>query len=175
MSTRPSARAASPVQKMLSADVTELNTPVTGSHTRASLPRNWPSWNSALPLGIRFEWTVTIGKVNGPIHRPVFAGLPADAFENVTLTTGALPMFREPSHAYAPIACAPFASNAVLNVVVYGGVVIIAPTFTPSTWNCTPPTPLSLSMAVAVNVALPVSCAEPPGLVIVTVGGFTSD
>jgi len=48
-----------------------------------------------------------------------------------------------------------------------------APKLTPSSWNCTPPTP-TLSVAVAVTVTVPVTVAPAVGAVMETVGGVVS-
>ena len=58
-------------------------------------------------------------------------------------------------------------------LVEYGAVVTSAPTFVPSTANCTPATP-TLSEADAERATLPLTVAVFAGVVRLTVGGVVS-
>jgi hypothetical protein len=63
---------------------------------------------------------------------------------------------------------------AVFSESEYGALVSCAPTFAPSTRNCTKDTGLSGSVAVAVSVIVPETVALFNGAVIVTTGGVVS-
>ena len=87
-----------------------------------------------------------------------------------TVLTALLPA---ESRATASIVCVPPVEDAVFQLTVYGGVVISAPRFTPSTMNCTPAT-ATLSDAVADTVTMPETAEEAAGAVRETEGGVVS-
>jgi hypothetical protein len=78
------------------------------------------------------------------------------------------------SCATAAIVCEPSETDVLFQVMEYGEVVPDAPTFAPSTLNCTPATP-TLSNEVAVSVTEAPEREEPAvGEVSVTVGDVVS-
>src|SRR5438309_8162238 len=79
-----------------------------------------------------------------------------------------------PSRATAVRVCdEPLLAVVVSQGAEYGAAVTSAPTFTPSSRNCTPTTPM-LSEALAVMVTVPETLAPDVGDVIDTVGGVVS-
>src|SRR5688572_23235751 len=77
------------------------------------------------------------------------------------------------SRATAVMMCVPSATTAVIQDVANGLDVSSAPTFTPSTLNCTPTTP-TLSDAVAEIVTEPLTVAPSAGARSDTAGGTAS-
>ena len=71
------------------------------------------------------------------------------------------------------IVCVPLLYFVVSREVEYGELGSAAPTFAPSIWNCTLTTP-TLSAAVAVNDAVPLTVAPLAGPVTVTLGAVVS-
>src|SRR5437879_7279051 len=69
--------------------------------------------------------------------------------ETVIGTGELMPLFAEGSCATAVSVWLPLESAVVSNKIEYGVDVSLAPTFAPSTWNCTNETALSESVAVA--------------------------
>src|SRR3989344_1755065 len=72
------------------------------------------------------------------------------------------------SFATALMVCAPLVAVVEFHAIEYGAVVSSAPTFTPSTLNCTPTTP-TLSDALADIVTVPETVAPSAGAVRETV------
>jgi hypothetical protein len=101
-------------------------------------------------------------------------GTPAVAFETVIVTAPLVPTFPLGSCATAVKVCVALESVAVFSESEYGAVVSCAPTFAPSTRNCTKDTGLSGSVAVAVRVIVPATVALFNGAVMVTTGGVVS-
>ncbi len=91
----------------------------------------------------------------------------------VTLTADEVVKLELESRAIAVIECEPLVTEVVLQETEYGDVVSSAPTFTPSTLNCTPDT-ATLSEALAVIFTAPETVAEAAGDVTETVGGVVS-
>src|SRR5205814_3408707 len=90
----------------------------------------------------------------------------------VTLTVE-LARLCEVSRATAFTVCGPLLTSRLSHVTEYGPLVSSAPTFTPSTWNCTPATPVS-SDAFADNVTVPLTVLPLAGDVTETTGGCPS-
>src|SRR3989339_1633144 len=82
-------------------------------------------------------------------------GVVSDVGITTVTLTDALVVFPAASRAIAEIVWLPAESVAAFNEAVYGAAVISAPTFKPSTLNCTPAPP-ELSVAVAARVIIPV-------------------
>src|SRR3989344_1461004 len=81
--------------------------------------------------------------------------------------------FPAASRATAVIVCGLFAKVLVFHLIEYGVVVASAPTFVPSTLNCTPTTP-TLSEAVALMVIVLEATESIAGVVRETVGAMVS-
>ena len=94
--------------------------------------------------------------------------------ETVIGTGELMPLFAEGSCATAVSVWLPLESAVVSNKIEYGVDVSLAPTFAPSTWNCTNETALSESVAVAASVMVPDTVALFDGAVMVTTGGVVS-
>src|SRR6185312_10361343 len=93
--------------------------------------------------------------------------------ETVTVTPLEVPVFPAVSRGTAVMTCCPFGTLVESHATEYGDDASSAPTFAPSTLNWTPATP-TLSLALALSVAVPVRVAPPDGAVIVAVGGALS-
>ena len=94
-------------------------------------------------------------------------------FETVTVTAADVVVLPAASRATAVSVCDALVAGVVSQPNSYGAVVCSAPTFAPSTWNCTPTTPTS-SDAVAVIVVVPETVAPSAGALIFTVGAVVS-
>src|SRR5262245_20324418 len=90
-----------------------------------------------------------------------------------TLTLADVVELPAASRATALTACGPSGTAVVFQLTLYGAAVTAAPTFAPSTLNCTMRTP-TLSDACAVTVVVPDTVAPPAGAVIEMAGGVTS-
>ena len=87
---RPSAICSFPVQKITAGAGTQSVLFIMGSQTIAVAPKDCPSQNKILPLGRRFEFTVTIGKLITLDQIPNCWGCPVEL--KVTETGLAKPM-----------------------------------------------------------------------------------
>src|SRR2546428_13124941 len=91
----------------------------------------------------------------------------------VTLTAVDVAVLPAASRATAVTVWDPLATRVVFQEMAYGAAVTSAPTFAPSSLNCTPTTP-TLSEALAETVTVPVTVAPAAGAGIDTVGGGVS-
>src|SRR5438552_4087738 len=94
-------------------------------------------------------------------------------FATVTVTVAAVVVLPAASRATAVTVCDALLAVVVSHEIEYGAVVSSAPTFAPSSRNCTPTTP-TLSDALAVIVVVPLTVAPPTGAVTLTVGAVVS-
>src|SRR4051812_4054029 len=114
---RPSFICSEAPQKMFEGACFVVVAFVDGSQTRASVPKLFCASDMRIvPLGSSAEWTATRGSDMSVDHAPFW---PA-AFENVTETGVAAPVFAAASVAVAPNVCAPFASAVVSTENWYG-------------------------------------------------------
>jgi len=133
------------------------------------------TWNCTLAtptLSEAVALTVTV-----PLNVALFAG---DVIETVggvvsllltvTFTPALVVLFPAESFATAVSVWLPFETDVLLHEKLYGELVSAAPTFAPSTCNCTLAMP-PLSEAVAFTVTTPLTVALFDGEVIETVGG----
>ena len=114
-------------------------------------------------------WTVAL--FAGAVIETV--GAVVSALLTVTLTMVDVVVLPAASRATAVNPCEPLPAVVVFQEIEYGAVVSSAPTFVPSTLNCTPATP-TLSEAPADSVTLPETVVPPAGAVTDTVGGVVS-
>src|SRR3989442_14071079 len=94
-------------------------------------------------------------------------------FETVTVTPDDVLVFPAASRATAVSVCDPSGTAAVFQLMEYGEAVSSAPTFVPSSLNCTPTT-ATLSLALAVTGVVPESVDPAAGAVMLTVGDVVS-
>src|ERR671934_2525585 len=94
-------------------------------------------------------------------------------FDTVAVTVPEDVRFPAASRATATSVCGTFVAVRVSQVTAYGGAVISAPRFAPSSVNWTPATP-TLSAASAVTEIGPETVAPSAGAVMTTVGGVVS-
>src|SRR3989442_14686171 len=113
---------------------------------------------------------VTLARGVGAVREPVGGVVP---LLTVTVTPAEVVDFPAASRATAVSVWLPFVAVVVVQETEYGAVVASAPTFAPSSLNCTPTTP-TLSVAVAVTVTAPDTVAPRVGAVRATVGGVVS-
>jgi hypothetical protein len=104
-----------------------------------------------------------VSKLQNPIA-PVGSEAVTVALLTVTLTAADVVVAPAELRAIAEMLWVPLATPVVFHATEYGAVVTSAPTFTPSTWNCTPTAPVAL----AVMVVVPDNVAPPAGAVIDT-------
>src|SRR3989344_9303700 len=100
---------------------------------------------------------------------PSIVGVVTTLFDTVTLLPAVEAVLPAASFATALMVCAPLLAVVEFHAIEYGAVVSSAPTFVPSTLNCTPTTP-TLSGALAEMVTVPETVAPSAGAVRETVG-----
>src|SRR6267143_17210 len=93
--------------------------------------------------------------------------------ETVTVTGAEVARLPAASRATAVRVCEPLLAVVVSQGAEYGAAVTSAPTFTPSSRNCTPAIPM-LSEALAVTLIVPATMVPGAGEVMLTVGGVVS-
>jgi hypothetical protein len=133
------------------------------------------TWNCTLAtptLSDAFAVTLTVPDAVAPFAGAVIdtvGGVPGGPLFTVTVTLALVAETPAVSFAIAVSVCAPLLALVVSQDVAYGAVVLSAPRFAPSSWNCTLATP-TLSDAFAVTLTVPETVAPVAGAVIDTVG-----
>src|SRR5216684_818107 len=127
-------------------------------------------------LSVPFAMMWMLLPVHAPLPGDVMAavgGVVSPPVPTVTVTGADVVVLPAASRATAVSVCAPLVAAVVSHATEYGAAVSSAPTFEPSSLNCTPTTP-TLSLAVAVTVTVPDTVEPPAGAVSATVGAVVS-